>query len=121
MISLAMPISPLDSARGLALFQGHQLGDAACALTQQGSGLAHDFAALHRRRLAPLVEALLRCRQGTVQVGGAGVGDAADLQTGGGIEHRQGFAVSGVAPLAVDQQLGIGIGLRVHSGHGGIP
>ena len=55
---------------------------------------------------------------GADEVGAAGVGQAADLGAGGGVEHGHGLAAFGVAPLAVDVELGVGVG---GGGHDGAP
>ena len=56
------------------------------------------------------LEAFLRGRQCAVEVGVAGMRDAADFLAGGRVEHGQRPAVGGVAPLAVDEELGVGVG-----------
>jgi hypothetical protein len=65
------------------------------------------------------LKAFLGRLQGTVQVGDAGVGDAANFFAGGGVEHGQRFACGGIAPLAIDEKLGVGVchgGFLVKSG-----
>jgi hypothetical protein len=42
------------------------------------------------------------------------VRQAADFGACGGVEHGQGAAAFGIAPLAVDEELGVGVG------HGGV-
>jgi hypothetical protein len=38
------------------------------------------------------------------------MGQAADFGAGGGVEHGQRAATLGIAPLAVDEELGVGVG-----------
>src|SRR5690606_16474229 len=54
--------------------------------------------------------ALLRGFQRAVQVRLAGVRDAADLLAGGRIEDGERAAVGGILPLAIDEELGVGVG-----------
>jgi hypothetical protein len=37
------------------------------------------------------------------------MGQATDLGASGGVEHGQGAAAFGIAPLAVDEKLGVGV------------
>ena len=87
----------------------HQRADVGGALAHQRGGAAHDRAALQRRRVAPQLEAALRGGQRAVQVGDAGMGDAADLLAGGRVQHGQRLAAGGIAPLAVDEESGVGV------------
>ena len=98
-------------ANRLALLLRQQPGDVGSALAHQPCGLAHRRRALVGRHLAPVFEAALGRRQRTVKVGDASVGDPADDLASGGIDHVDRLATGGVAPLACDQQSGVGIAL----------
>ena len=100
----------LGLSRRLALLLRQHRADGAGALAHQAGGLAHDLAAVGGRHVAPGLEALLRGLQGLVQVGLAGMGDAADFLAGRRVVDGKRAAVGGVQPLAGDEQLGVGVG-----------
>ena len=100
----------LGFGQGLALFLCEQLGNLRGALAHQGGGFAEDGAALIGGCVTPDFEALLRGLRGTLQVGDARVRQATDFGAGSGVEHGQGAAAFGIAPLAVDEELGVGVG-----------
>ena len=102
--------------QGLALFLGEQFGNLRGAFAHQGCGLAHDRAALVGGHIAPQLETLLRGLRSPLQVGDAGMGQAADFGAGGGVEHGQGAAAFGIAPLAIDEELGVGVSHKASSG-----
>ena len=109
----------LGFSQGLALLLGQHGRNIASTFAHQCCGLAHDFVALHWQHVAPGLKAFLGRLQGAVQVGDAGVGDTANFFAGGGVEHGQRFASGGVAPLAIDEELGMGVchgGFLVKSG-----
>jgi hypothetical protein len=89
-----------------------QRRDLVIALAHDGSGLAHDAAALEWRNRAPDLEAGGSRRQRLVEVGLAGMGDGADQLFGGGVEHLEHLARLRRAPLAGNKQLRVGIGQR---------
>jgi hypothetical protein len=73
------------------------------------SSRAHHLGALDGRRVAPGLEALLRGRQGQVQIGLARVRHAPDFLAGRRVEHGQRLARLGIAPLALNEELGVGV------------
>jgi hypothetical protein len=110
MMSAAAMASPLASTSGLPCSCVSRAPMAPARSRIRRGGAAHDLAALDGGHVAPGFEALLRGGQRRVQVGDAGMGHAADFLAGGGVENRQAFAVGGVLPLAVDEELGVGVG-----------
>ena len=91
----------------LALFDGHQGGDAGGAFAQQVGGLAHDFAALVAVHLAPHREAFFGGFQGAVEIGALGMGNLAGRLAGGGVDHHQHLAGFRRDPVAVDEQVDV--------------
>jgi hypothetical protein len=107
----------LGLGHGLALLLRQQGRDLVGTLLEQGSGTAHGSAALMGRDIAPDLEAALRGGQRAIQVGHVGMGHLADDFAAGRVAHGNLPAAGGVLPLAVDQELGIGVGVA-HAGSG---
>jgi hypothetical protein len=98
-----------DEGQRLALLLREQCGNGTCALAHQASSLAHDLGPLNGRHVTPGLKALLRGGQRQVQVGNAGMRDAADFLAGSRVEHSEAFSISGITPFAYDEELGVGI------------
>ena len=87
---------------GLALLQGHDLGEVLLVVANQGCHLVQQRGALIRIRPSPLPEAAVRGGQGLVQVGLGGVGQLGQHRLVGRIYDVLGLALGSLAPLAVD-------------------
>jgi hypothetical protein len=101
--------------KGLALLLRQQARDVGSAFAHQASGLAHGIGALVGRNISPRPEAALRCSQGAVQIGNPPrvplcrwTGPWAGLLT------SMVFSACGIAPSAIDEQAGVGIGWLGH-------
>ena len=99
----------LGFAQGLALLLREQFGDWQGAFAHQRGGLAQHSTALIGGRVTPDFKALLGGLRGTLQIRNGGMRQTADFAAGGGVEHGQGAAAFGVAPVAIDEELGVGV------------
>src|SRR5579883_242174 len=95
----------LRFADRLALFEGHDGGDALMALADELGGAAQHLGAVVRRDALPLREAARGRRQRTVEIGGLGVRQAADLLARRRVENRLRFAPVEAEPFAVDEEV----------------
>src|SRR6218665_2968026 len=107
---LRMPVAVVGAAHHLAHGLGQRFAlverDVAADLlgagTTEFSNLAQDGAALHRRHGAPALEGALRGGKCAVEVGAAGVRQAAEPLTRGRVEHVLLDAAVALEKLAVD-------------------
>ncbi len=99
----------LDVAAGLgehlAHLAAHQLGQLGLLVLEQPREAEQDLAALGRRDEPPLLERLLRGRDGAVDVLGAGARERAERLAGRRDRRLERLAGDGVDPLAADQVL----------------
>ena len=93
----------------LTLLQGHQLRHLFGAFAQQVSGAAHHLGALIGGDPAPRGEAFGGGLQRRIEIGAPGVRHPADHFLGRWIYDRDGTAVGGLGPGAVDAKQNIGI------------
>ena len=93
----------------LAVVERLELGQLVDVLLDQVGELVHQPAAVAGVHLAPGagVERLARGLDGQVDVGGVPLGDLGDDLLGGRVDRRERLAAGAVAPLAVDQHLGL--------------
>ncbi len=102
----------LGFGQGLALFLRQHGGNGVGAFLQQQRSAAHGGLALVGAGVLPDLKAFLRGGQCTVQIGNTGMGHMADHRSRGRVVHSDLLAAGGIDPLAVDQELGIGVGMR---------
>ena len=93
----------------LAVVEGFELGQLVDVRFDQVGELVHQPAAVAGVHLAPGagVKRLAGGLDGQVDVGGVALGDLGDDFLGGRVDRRERLAALAVAPLAVDQQLGL--------------
>lgn len=107
--SAAAIVSILGFRARLALLADHDPGDGIAALAKYFRGLAHQLGALVSGLRAPGFEAFLDRLECIIKISLGGVRDLADDLFRCGINHINGLAFRAGAPLAVDEQLRVGI------------
>src|SRR5919205_346240 len=99
----------LDVAPGfgldLAHLPGHEVGQLVLRLLEKPREAEEDLAALRRRYEAPLLVGLLRRRDRSIGVLGAGLGEDTQRLARRGTAGLEGLAARGVDPLAADEVL----------------
>jgi hypothetical protein len=106
-------------ADGLAAVHAFDDGELAGLLLQQPRDAVDVLGAFGRGHLAPHCVVGLACGfHGGVHIGLVGLGDARDLLLVGGVDGVEVLAALGLHPLAVDEELVLGVDLDVVLGLG---